>query len=118
MHLYYCDVIYHQPTYDDFYNKYYSERAKSDPIKTKYHFTNKIEAVQYNAALAIRGCVRGPSREKVYFNLGLTSLYDRRRFRRLSLKLTPVYLRYSIEDSIRRLQITRTNRDNVCQHVH
>ena len=78
-HLDYCDVIYHKPTYDDFYSNYYSERAKSDPINTNYEFTNKIEYVQYNAALDITGCVRGTSRENLFFELGLTSLYDRRR---------------------------------------
>ena len=50
----YCDVIYHKPTYDDFFSNYYSERAKSDPINTNYEFTNKIESVQYNGALAIQ----------------------------------------------------------------
>ena len=63
-HLEYSD--YHQPTYDDFYSNYYSERAKSDPINTNYEFTNKIESVQYNAALAITGCVRGTSKEKPF----------------------------------------------------
>ena len=115
-HLDYCDVIYHKPTYDDFYSTYYSERAKTDPVNTNFQFTNKIEAVQYSASLAITGCVRGTSREKLYSELGLTSLYDRRRFHRLSLlykilnQLTPEYLRHFIPDSIRRLQNTRTNR--------
>ena len=118
-HLDYCDVIYHKPMYDDFYSKYYNERAKSDPINTNYQFNNKIESVQYNAALAITGCVRGTSRERLYSELGLTSLYDRRRFHRLSLfykilnNLTPEYLRLFIPDSIRRLQHTRTKRDDV-----
>ena len=84
-HLDYCDVIYHKPTYDDFCSNYYSERAKSDPINTNYEFTNKIESVQYNAALAITGCSRGTSREKLFLELGLTSLYDRRRLHRLNL---------------------------------
>ena len=57
-HLDYCDVIYHMPTYDDFYRTYYSERSKTDPVNTNFRFTNKVEAVQYNAALAITGCVR------------------------------------------------------------
>ena len=118
-HLDYCDVIYHKPTYDDFYSTYYSERSKTDPVNTNLQYTNKIEAVQYNAALAITGCVRGTSREKLYSEFGLISLYDRRRFHRLSLfykilnHLTPEYLRRFIPDSIRRLQITRTNRDDV-----
>ena len=118
-HLDYCDVIYHMPTYDDFYSTYYSDRSKTDPINTNFRFTNKVEAVQYNAALAITGCVRGTSREKLYTELGLTSLYDRRRFHRLSLfykilnQLTPEYLRQFIPESVRRLQNTRTNRDDV-----
>ena len=118
-HLDYCDVIYHKPTYDDFYRQYYSERATSDPENTNYEFTSKIESVQYNAALAITGCVRGTSREKLYSELGLTSLYDRRRFHRLSLfykilnDLTPAYLMHFIPESIRRFHNTRTNRNDV-----
>ena len=106
-HLDYCDLIYHKPTYDDFYSNYYSERAKSDPINTNYEFTNKIESVKYNAALAVTGCVRGTSREKLFLELGLTSLYDRRRLHRLTLiykilnDLTPQYLRRFIPNFIR-----------------
>ena len=113
-HLDYCDVIYHKPTYDDFYSNYYSERAKSDPINTNYEFTNKIESVQYNDALAIIGCVRGTSREKLFLELGLTSLYVRTRLHRFTLlykilnDLTPQYLRRFIPNSINRLQSTRT----------
>ena len=116
-HLDYCDVIYHKPTYDDFYSNYYSERAKSDPINTNYELTNKIESVQYNAALAIIGCVRGTSRGKLFLELGLTSLYDRRRLHRLTLlykilnDLTPQYPRRFIPNFISRLQSTRTNRE-------
>ena len=54
-------------------------------MNTNYEFINKIESVQYNAALAITGCVRGTSREKLFLELGLTSLYDRRRLHRLTL---------------------------------
>ena len=112
-----CDVIYHKPTYDDFYSNYYSERAKSDPIYTNYEFTNKIESVQYNDALAITGCVRGTSREKLFLELGLTSLYARRRLHRLTLlykilnDLTHQYVRRFIPNSISRFQSTRTNRE-------
>ena len=84
-HLDYCNVIYHKSTYDDFCSKYYCERAKSDPVNPNHEFTYKIESIQYNAALAITACVRGTSREKLFAELGLTSLYDRRRFHRLSL---------------------------------
>ena len=63
-HLGYCDVIYHKPSYDDFYSKYYSDRTKSDPVNTTHEFTNKIESVQNNVALPITGCVRDTSRGK------------------------------------------------------
>ena len=46
------------------------------------HF-NKLEAVQYNATLAIIGAIRGTSRIKIYQELGLESLKSRRWFRRL-----------------------------------
>ena len=42
-----------------------------------------IESVQYNAALAITGAIRGSSREKLYHELGLESLHDRRWYRKL-----------------------------------
>ena len=62
-HLDYGDVIYDQPHNDT--------------------FCRKIESVQYNAALAITGAIRGSSRERLYQELGLESLSDRRRYRRL-----------------------------------
>ena len=42
-----------------------------------------IESVQYNAALAITGAIKGSSRERLYHELGLESLSDRRWYRRL-----------------------------------
>ena len=62
-HLDYADIIYDQPRNEN--------------------FTQNLESVQYNAALAITGCFRGTSREKLYNELGLESLYDRRWFRKL-----------------------------------
>ena len=47
------------------------------------NFNEKLESVQYNAALAITGAVRGTSRVKLYKELGLESLSFRRWFRRL-----------------------------------
>ena len=41
-------------------------------------FTQKIESIQYNAVIAITGCIRGTSREKLYCELGLESLADGR----------------------------------------
>ena len=115
----YCDVIHHKPSCDGCYCAYYSERANTDPVSTNSIFNDKVEAVQYNAALAITGCVLGTSREKLYSELGLTSLYDRRPFHRpyvyyiILNNLTPEYLRIFIHDSIRRLYAMRTDRDNV-----
>ena len=58
----------------------------------------KLEPVQYNASLAITGCFRGTSRDKLYSKLGLESLADRRFYRRLIVfykivnKKAPQYL--------------------------
>ena len=60
--------------------------------------SSKLESIQYNACLAITGCFRGTSREKLYSELGLESLADRRYSRRLFLfykivnKMAPRYL--------------------------
>ena len=62
-HLEYGDIIY-----DQTYNK---------------PFYQKMESIQYNAALAITGAVRGTSREKLYQELGLESLRKRRCYRKL-----------------------------------
>ena len=57
-HLDYGDIIY-----DQAYN---------------VSFHQKIESIQYNAALAITGAIRGTSREKLYHELGFESLVSRR----------------------------------------
>ena len=46
-------------------------------------FAQKFESVHYNASLAITGCFRGTSRDKLYFEFGLESLADRLFYRRL-----------------------------------
>ena len=48
-------------------------------------FRQKIETVQYNAALAITGAIKGTSQIKLYNELGLESLEFRRWFRKLCL---------------------------------
>ena len=53
-HLDYGDVIYDQPNLSS--------------------LANKIESVQYNAALPITGAIRGTSKEKLYQELGFGSL--------------------------------------------
>ena len=57
-HLDYGDIIYDQP----------NNQSLSD----------KIESVQYNAALAITGVIRGTSKVKLYQELGLEFLKERR----------------------------------------
>ena len=77
-------------------------------------FQNKLESVQYNAALAITGAIRGSSREKLYQELGLESLKSRRWYRKLCLffKLKknkhPSYL----FDMIPKVLSTRTTRNH------
>ena len=46
-------------------------------------FSQMIESVQYNVALAITGAIHGSSRDKFYQELGFESLHDRRWFRKL-----------------------------------
>ena len=62
-HLYYGDIIYDKVFVGS--------------------FQKKLETIQCNAALAITGAIRGTSREKVYSELGLESLQDRRWYRKL-----------------------------------
>ena len=50
----YGDIIYDQPQNES--------------------FCEKLESVQYKAALAITGAIQGTSREKIYQKLGLESL--------------------------------------------
>ena len=47
-------------------------------------FCEKLESVQYKAALAITGAIQGTSRDKIYQELGLESLKSRRWYKRLS----------------------------------
>ena len=116
-HLDYCDIIYHKPSHDIFSSEYYSERASSDPLHNNEQFTNKIEAVQYNSALAITGCIRGTSREKLYSELGLESLCERRLFHRLLFLykiingLAPAYLKHFVPDVNLNLHNVREHRD-------
>ena len=54
----YADIIYDQPNNDS--------------------FKNKLERIQYHAALAITGAIRGNSRDKIYKELGLESFQSKR----------------------------------------
>ena len=74
-HLDYGDVIYHIP-------------AKLCNFSQNIILPNlmeKLESVQYSAALAVTGTWRGTSREKLYTELGWESLSSRRWSRRLTL---------------------------------
>ena len=62
-HLEYGDILYDKPDNES--------------------FQNKIEKVQYKACLAITGAIQGTSREKLYEELGLHSLVERRRRNKL-----------------------------------
>ena len=61
-------------------------------------FFEKLESVQYEAALAITGAIQSTSRNKTYEELGIESLKGRRWYRRLSCMFkimkeeTPNYL--------------------------
>ena len=64
-HLDYGDVVYDQPSNDA--------------------FSNKLETVQYSAALAITGAIKGTCRARLYQELGLEYLQQRRWMSRLRL---------------------------------
>ena len=78
-----------------------------------------MESIQYNAALAITGAIRGSSREKLYQEQGLESLQQRRWYRKLCyfFKLikskSPKYLFNNIP-TVRSIYRTR-NIDNIPQ---
>ena len=76
-------------------------------------FQNKLESVQYNAALAITGAIRGSSREKLYQELGLESLKSRRWYRKLYLffKLKKNKYPSYLFDMIPKVLSTRTTRN-------
>ena len=60
----YGDTVYDQPHFESFYNK--------------------LESVQYKAALATTGAIQGTSHDKHYQELGLALLKLRRWYKRLS----------------------------------
>ena len=86
-HLDYGDVIYHIP----------SKVCEFSQNIILSNLMEKLESVQYSAALAVTGTWRGTSREKLYTELGWESLSSRRWSRRLTLfykiinNLSPAY---------------------------
>ena len=72
-HLNYCDVIYHIPSI-----------THQTPLGTTLSsLMEKVEKVQYQAALAITGAWQGSSRFKIYDELGWETLSGRRKYRRV-----------------------------------
>ena len=84
-HLDYADTIYDQPNNDS--------------------FKNKLERIQYNAALTVTGAIRGTSRDKTYKELGLEYLQSRRSlhslctFHKIKTSGLPSYLFKLIPDT-------------------
>ena len=69
----YCDVIYHTP-------------HLTNPFESSITLNTlmeRVEKIQYQAALAITGTWKGTTRNKLYEELGWESLSDRRWSRRL-----------------------------------
>ena len=72
-HLDYCGVIYHIPSI-----------THQPPLgRTLSSLMEKVERVQYQAALAITGAWQGSSHSKIYDELGWETLSDRRKYRRV-----------------------------------
>ena len=94
-HLDYGDIIY-----DQAYNAY---------------FHQKLDSIQYNAALPIVGAIRGTSKEKLYNEPGLEALEKRRWYRKLCCFLKifrykcPRYLFNIIPTSVSTYNTKNTN---------
>ena len=70
-HLDYCDIIYHIPS---------KHNQFGEILNT---LMERVEKIQYHAALAITGAWQGSNRSKLYDELGWESLSDRRWRRRV-----------------------------------
>ena len=93
-HFDYCDTIFHVPPPT---NGIFDNHAHESGILPA--LMKKVESVQYQAALAITGSWQGTNRVKIYEQLGLESLSDRRSLHRIlqifkiKSNLTPSYLK-------------------------
>ena len=79
-HFDYCDVIFHIPPEN---NGLFDNINNNLPDNKLHVLMAKIESVQYQAALAITGTWHCTSRCKLYKELGLQSLSDRRSTKRV-----------------------------------
>ena len=106
------DVIYQIPHF----------RNAFDSTISLHPLMERIERVQYHAALAITGCWRGTNTDKLYEELGLESLTDRRWSRRLVQlfkirnNLTPEYLQSSLPSAARNRSL-RNNDETKYQDI-
>ena len=113
-HLDYCDIIYHVP----------SHQSQAPLGVTLNSLMEKVERIQYQAALAVSGTWRGSSRSKLYEELGWETLSDRRMCRRI-LQIhkifknkTPSYLKDKLPPNCRALfngNIRNTFREIICK---
>ena len=98
-HLDYGDIIYDQTFNESFHQR--------------------IESIQYNAAIAITGAIRGTSSEKLYQELGLESLRWRRWLRKLCLfykiykNKSPSHLYDLIPDRVKFYSTRSSQIDNI-----
>ena len=82
-------------------------------------FHQRIESIQYNAAIAITSAIRGTSSKKLYQELGLESLRSRRWLRKLCLfykiykNKSPSYLYNLISDRVKFYSTRSSQIDNV-----
>ena len=77
-------------------------------------FKEKLESVQFNASLTLKGSIRGTSRKKNYQKLRLESIRDERWCRKLSVffkALKKKSSRSSCLDSSQKLYLTRNMHD-------
>ena len=88
-HLDYCDIVYHKPA-----------QQNPPPLGiTLNSLMEKVESIQYQAAIAVTGSWQGSSRTKLYEELGWETLSDRRMCRRIlqihkiNSNMTPPYLK-------------------------
>ena len=78
-------------------------------------FHENLESIQYNAALAITGVIRGSSRETFYQELGFKSLQQQRWYRKICLfyrmmkNQSPKYL-FELIPTARQVYMTRYNK--------
>ena len=112
-HFDYCDVIYHFPPLTNSF----------DSSITLNSLMERIEKVQYQAALVITGAWHGSNRNKIYDELGWESLSDRRWSRRLIQlykirnNITPAYLRDNLP-RIRGPLFRNSNRNSNSNKYH